>query len=740
MQALPKLSWLFFPLILFVALILWPTMQGRLPQPYDIVTGTYYPWLNYRYLGLTTSTPVKNPLLSDPVSLAIPWRNHFSTSLRSLKSPWWNKDSLSGVPFLSSFFAIAPYNPLTLLTAFLPTHLGLSVFLYGQLILVSIAGYLLLRSYRVSRKLSLVGALALSLAGLSTTWFEYGSGNYSFAAILLLLSALENFFTASTPRFLPIPLSLLFLVVTGNPQLLIFGLLMSLIYLLTRLPWSKFRPKLGSLLLRFALPLGLAALLLLPVFRVYQESIRPGDLYIGEYAHGTFPLAHLLTLISPDYFGHPATYNYHGFYNYLEIAGYAGLLPLALFLFGHFLKPKSRLHRFYLGLTWITLIFLTQNPVSRFFYQLPIPVIGTSAASRLLYLFDLGLIISAVFTLQAIASHPRKLLRVGLLALALSLIALTARARATLPTVGLGIVLAGVGVLGFRFHRFPVVWCFALLLTLDLGRYFLKFNPYVSASLIYPVTPEIEYLQKNIIATDPARFQVYGSAMFPPNFNEVYNLESASGYHSAYPRWYGEFVGIINDGSITPHPGRYIEIKNPASPLFDFLNIRYLLLNTDSCTPTKIERPEVCTVMQNPKFQRVFTQNNLAIYQNLRTLPRFQLISNYAVKTPLDMADSLSDPSFAPDRLVYLEVAPSFASQENPQSKLEVLEYRDSSIKLALDTPVPTLLVVSNTYDSGWQAKLDKQIIRVLRANYAFQAYPIPKGSYNLELSYSPIR
>jgi len=110
------------------------------------------------------------------------------------------------------------------------------------------------------------------------------------------------------------------------------------------------------------------------------------------------------------------------------------------------------------------------------------------------------------------------------------------------------------------------------------------------------------------------------------------------------------------------------------------------------------------------------------------------------VKTPLDMADSLSDPSFAPDRLVYLEVAPSFASQENPQSKLEVLEYRDSSIKLALDTPVPTLLVVSNTYDSGWQAKLDKQIIRVLRANYAFQAYPIPKGSYNLELSYSPIR
>jgi uncharacterized membrane protein YfhO len=169
--------------------------------------------------------------------------------------------------------------------------------------------------------------------------------------------------------------------------------------------------------------------------------------------------------------------------------------------------------------------------------------------------------------------------------------------------------------------------------------------------------------------------------------------------------------------------------------LFDFLNIRYALVNTDSCTVAKIERPEVCTVMQDPKFTLVFSKDNQAIYQNTHALPRFQLISTYQILSPSNIAQALASPTFAPDQLVYLEEPPPFPSEDTSDTKLTVLEYLDSSIKLSIDTPTPTLLVVSNTYDSGWQAKTNDQIIPVLRANYAFQAYPLPPGSYQLELT-----
>lgn len=733
-----KLAWLLFPCMLLGVLILKPTVERRLPLPLDIVTGVYYPWLNYRYQGLTTSTPVKNPLLSDPVSLAYPWRNHLSQSFRAGISPLWNKNSLSGLPFLGSFFAVGPYNPATWISSLLPSPVGISLFLYGQLILVALAGYLLLRTHYVSFGLSLVGGLALSMGGLATTWFEYGSGNYSLAAILFLLATLEQTLRLPHPAFWPLPLALLFLVMTGNPQLILYGWLLAAAYILARPPQLPHTPRLSARIISQFLLAGVISLvLLLPVYRVYQDSIRPGDRYIEEYAQGTLPFKHLFTLISPDYFGHPATYNYHGAYNYLELAGYGGLLTVSLFLLSHFVRPFDFPRRFYLTLTWLALILSTTNPLTSWLYGTGLPIISTSAASRLLYLFDLGFIISACLTLNQIIHRSRWLFFAGLIGLALALLSLTAQTRAVLPTVAVGLALFVVAAAGTRFRRLPVVWLFSLILLLDLGRYFLKFNPYTSIDLLYPVTPEISFLQTHLTADGPARFQVYGSAMMPPNFNEVYELESASGYHSAYPRLYGEFVGIINDGAPTPNPGRYIEIKNPGSPLFDFLNIRYVLLNTDSCTATRIERIEVCAVMQDSKFVPVYRTKNLAIYENSHATPRFQLISNYQVTSSAEVARGLADPDFIPSALVYLESTPSFPPQANPAGAYHLLAYTDSRIKLGVELSAPALLVVSNTYDPGWSARVGSVHIPVLRANYAFQAYPLSAGNYEVELVYS---
>jgi len=48
------------------------------------------------------------------------------------------------------------------------------------------------------------------------------------------------------------------------------------------------------------------------------------------------------------------------------------------------------------------------------------------------------------------------------------------------------------------------------------------------------------------------------------------------------------------------------------------------------------------------------------------------------------------------------------------------------------------LLVVPNTWDPGWRAWVNGRETKVLRANYAFQAVPIPAGKSEVQLCYRP--
>ena len=71
--------------------------------PTDITVGMYYPWLDQKWSGLTTNVPVKNPLMSDIVSIVYQWRILSINSLKSGMFPFWVKEYLSGVPLFANF-------------------------------------------------------------------------------------------------------------------------------------------------------------------------------------------------------------------------------------------------------------------------------------------------------------------------------------------------------------------------------------------------------------------------------------------------------------------------------------------------------------------------------------------------------------------------------------------------------------------------------------------------------------
>jgi hypothetical protein len=99
--------------------------------------------------------------------------------------------------------------------------------------------------------------------------------------------------------------------------------------------------------------------------------------------------------------------------------------------------------------------------------------------------------------------------------------------------------------------------------------------------------------------------------------------------------------------------------------------------------------------------------------------------------------EALLDPSFDPARQVVLSEphgppAPSFHGEAH------IVEWRADRVRLQSEATAPGLLVLVDTYDPGWRARVDGEEVPVLPANVAFRAVPVPAGRHLVELRYRP--
>jgi uncharacterized membrane protein YfhO len=57
-----------------------------------------------------------------------------------------------------------------------------------------------------------------------------------------------------------------------------------------------------------------------------------------------------------------------------------------------------------------------------------------------------------------------------------------------------------------------------------------------------------------------------------------------------------------------------------------------------------------------------------------------------------------------------------------------------------VDAPAPTMVVVAQAFYHPWKAFVDNHAVPLWKANYAFQAVPIPSGRHQLTIQYSDNR
>lgn len=748
---------------------------GKIPFPGDLLVVSYSPWLDYYKF------PVQNPLISDAFSQFFLWKYLAIEAFRSLEWPLWNPYSFTGNPLLATYHSASLY-PLNILL-FLPKSYGWGLYIYSQTLIASLTFYLFISQIVKSKIAGLSGAIIFSLGGLMTTWLELGTAGHAIAWLPLALYSIRKFILVSKFRFIVLLIASLSLVIlAGNAQITTYAFLIIALYGLF-ICWKHGAKKKQIVILFFSLTIsiGITALQLLPSYDLLQKSIRQTESYIAESNFGLLDIKDGLKFFIPDYFGNAVTRNYWGNLNYSETSGFLGIITLPLLIYLLF-KVRSKEAFFFSILFSFSLLISFSNPVSGSFYNLRVPLLTSSYGSRMLFItllsaailvsltMDhikenksllfmqkailwswaaiLGIIIGTLLTFYSvwniiINAPNERFLKVYLESndYALQNFLIAAK-NSLIPFTILTFLLLLLYILKrtklqfLNTHKLNILLIIILVLfILDLGRYFLKFNPFISNHLIFPTTPSLEFLQKQ-----KGLFRVgrEHAEVLPPNTWTAYKLQSYEGYDPIYLNQYGKFINFLNSGDLRNSSSRYAEVSsNYSSPYLDAANTRYLIaiLRDDK---GQIPGNLLNYQLKETDYKLVFKDRASAILENPNSLDRAYFAKKIQTASTQEIEDIfMNDKKFDPRELVLLSKNLE-VSIVSGTGQVTILSYFPNTIKIKTVTAADEVLILADQYEEGWEARIDGKETPISPANFIFRAIKIPAGSHEAVFSYRP--
>lgn len=771
---------LFLPLIILSIIISGIYFKffifGRIPYPADLLVVSYSPWFDYYKF------PVQNPLISDVFSQFFIWKQLAIESFRNLQIPLWNPYSFAGTPLLATYHSAVLY-PLNLLL-FLPKYYGWGIYIYSQTLIAAISFYLFASQLMKSKISSMAGAVIFSLGSLMATWLELGTAGHAMAWLPLAFFALIKFAAAGKFRFLFLLIfSLALIILAGNAQVTTYSFIIIFLYAI----WQLFNKKLRALKLLFIvtaliLATGLSALQLVPSFDLINKSIRATDTYTRESNYGLLDMKDSFKFFIPDYFGNPVTRNYWGNLNYSETSAFLGILSLPLLIY-FFFKVRSKQNLYFSALFLLSLLLTFNNPVSFALYNLKIPLLTSSYASRMLFitlfsaavlcalainhilqknnliffrktiLWSLstvsGIILGTLFIYfyieRTLSAAPNKIYLKGYLTGSDLTIQnfQTALRNSVLPFAMLLVffcILFVVNKIHFKITQAKKYLLFSALLLIlvvfDLGRYFLKFNPFISSDLIFPKTPSLQFLTEK-----KGLFRIgreFGEVL-PSNTWTAYKLFSLEGYDPLYLSQYAKFMHFLNGGDIrTGTTGRYAEISGTyQSPYLDISNVKYyitILRDKEGNIPGDL----LDFRLKATPYKMVFKDRSSAILENPNAKERAYFAKKFIIAADatvqrLFMEDKTFNPLDTTALSQDLEI-----KEVTGEGEITIEEYTPNKVRIKTKTSSPQILVLADQYDDGWKAEIDGKKAKVAKANLIFRAIAIPPGEHQAVLKYQP--
>ncbi|RJQ25334.1 hypothetical protein C4577_06035 [Candidatus Parcubacteria bacterium] len=748
-------------------------LKGFLPIPSDTIIGLYHPFRDYYSKDYPNGIPFKNFLVTDPVRQTFPWKKLALDTSPGSTLPIWNPYEMAGKPLIGNF-QTGFFYPFNLIFFLKPFYLSWSIFIFLQSLFAATFMYLYLKNLNLDNRAVYLGTVSFCFSSFFISWLEWGNVIHTALWLPLILLAIDKIFIYqkqinsnlkaqnSKPQLKTQNLfvwSMIFLFsltssfFAGHLQIFFYLFIFSSIYFFAK--WYKEGKKTKlfiSYLILNTFFLILTSVQWVPTLQFILLSARGVD-QVYYQAEGWFiPWQHLVQFLVPDFFGNPTTLNYWGTWNYAELSGYVGAVPLIFALIAIFFRFDKKTLFFGTALL-ISLLFSLPTFFAGLPYVLNIPFISSSQPTRLLFITSFCLAVLSSLGFNLMIKNPRLINKaiitsivVGLSYAALWIFVLTgslsmfnispeniATAKRNLifpSSIFLAVFFLIIVVKYFKNHLFQTIIFIAILIlaSFELLRFSFKFEPFTDKAYLFPETKVIEFLNSQ---KKPFRIASLDSRIFPPNFSTYYKLESIEGYDPLYLSSYAEFIAASerNRANVDPPFGfnRIITPRNLDSKLIDLLNVKYTLSLSE---------------INSGKFNKVFQEGQTRIYENKDVLPRIFFTENIKlVNNKKDALNIMFEKDFDPLKLAVIEFhtsdlalyprsAKQNASQGCLRCSVEILDYRENEIKIKTKNEVSGFLVITDTYYPTWKVLIDGKKDKIYKTNYTFRGLFIPEGEH----------
>ena len=703
--------------------------------------------------------------------------------LRAGRLTLWEPGIFGGFPFLAQPQQNTFYPP-NWINVLLPTRVGVTWLMVFHVWLAGFGLYLFARRMGARRLPAVLGGLGFAYGGLLTgrLWAGHAPVYAVFVWTPLLLAALvwaieRRRWAAAVVAGGPWGLA----VLAGHvPSFLYVGMIWAafVAYLLLTRAGERRRVA-GVAVVSAGVGLALAAVQLVPFL---QFSLGSGRVATADYAFATdysFPPAHLITLLVPEFFGEPLRVGYWSVPTFEELTYYAGGLAVLGIVLA--LRRPTRLAGFYLllivGGLWLA--FGRYGVLYELAYRFlpPFRLVRAPGRAAFLYLFAASALLAHTLSVwrDQPADERRRLLRpywpaaVGVIVVALvaALAATGAVFMAVHPTDtsgrlwqqlgGYSQALVVVGIGGALIWRYlgatsderrvtgeeavagdarPVTGeegslrderpLYSSLVTRHASLLALALLLLVTADTwayaykmvrLAPTAPDAVWTDGRAVVGQPTgRVLPWGVPLFSQNGALAVEWPSIFGYDSLEPAATMALAASVPD---------------PRSTAYDILGVSHVLAGGPLDEFAEGARGLTLVGQQGAAW----------VYSRARPLPLARLV--YAAEVIADDATAVArvhEPGFDPATTALLSADPGCALGPAPADPgaAEVVGHEATHWTIRTAADAPGLLVLAENAYPGWEVTIDGAPAEGLTAYTAIRAVCVPAGAHQVEWHFRP--
>lgn len=738
MPAFLKNQYILASLILVVILtaFLWqPIFQGKTITASDLIY-FYYP---HKSIDTEHGINPANPILSDQILQFQPWRAFMKGEIEKGIVPLWNPNMALGSPMIGNDQS-AIFYPLNWFFLFLPYQSAILLNVFIKLFIAGFGMFLFIRSLRLNKISAILAGILFMFSGTLIVWQNYPMGDTA-VWLPLILFLINQWLNSKKLIYLPLytlVVALQFFSGHVETSLHIFTLAGLFFLLKSFLPFKgiKLTLKKTALFAGFTiLGLAIASVQILPFYEYLNVSQAAAGREAGPNPY-YLPLENIANLFVPKFFGSPRDNNWwfkHGLANYNEVnMGYSGILSfifagLALFCIsrGRSVKEFFQKNKYILFFTSLNIFFflIVFHFKPLFFLFTKLPLFNITANTRFLLIMSFSTIVLFSFGLNYLLKNKNEechqktkiillLSPICLLILAsilcffawqqlnianpLNKTEITSYiAKNIILFFGL-IIFTLISILGFIkkwIGKKVFVVIIALLIIIDMFCFGFNFNPAQKMDQIFPQTPGLQFLQKNI---ENSRVMFLGAVMLP-NLSTAYNLPEVRSYDAMGVKPVKDFRKKIGDMN---RPLEFIFSFYPKTA--NLLAVKYFATAPDENIfkyhGTSYYYPLVYKDQDLKIYQNPYAFNRAFVAENIKSLPGAQY-ANASTQISL-----------------------------NQSNRIEVQAQSDKD----------AYLVLSDSFYPGWKAYVDGEESKILLAYSALRAVRLPKGEHKVIFSYEP--